>query len=285
MLTVLAPAKLNLTLEVSGKRPDGYHEIRSVFQTINLCDSLRFQLSQKVTFKSNVPDWTPAKSLIAKAVSLLQETTGISKGATIEVSKHIPLVSGLAGDSSDAAATLRGLNKLWGLGLSQEKLLELATQLGSDVAFFLYGGTALVEGRGEMVTPLPPLPHRWVVLIVPDVPRLPEKTKQLYASLKTSHYTDGQITQKLITELREGKEPSTLFNTFENVAFARFSKLKVYREHMLKIGAPSVHLAGSGPTLFTLLKDKARAEDLYIRCQQQGMETYLVGTLVKCMKS
>ena len=276
MLTVLAPAKLNLTLEVLGKRPDGYHEIRSVFQTINLCDRLRFQSSQKITFQSNTPDWTPEKSLVAKAVSLLQETTGCAKGVTIEVSNHIPLVSGLAGDSSDAAATLRGLNKLWGLDLSQEKLLELATQLGSDVAFFLYGGTALVEGRGEMVTPLPPLPHRWVVLIVPDVPRLPEKTKQLYASLKTSHYTDGQITQKLVAELREGKEPSTLFNTFENVAFARFSKLKVYREHMLKIGAPNVHLAGSGPTLFTLLKDKAQAKDLYTRCQQQNMETYLV---------
>jgi len=278
MLTVLAPAKLNLTLEVLGKRPDGYHEIRSVIQAINLCDSLRFQSSEKVTFKSNVPDWTPAKSLVAKTVSLLQETTGVSKGVTIEVTNHIPLVSGLGGDSSDAAATLRGLNQFWGLGLSQEKLLELAAHLGSDVAFFLYGGTALVEGRGEVVTPLPPLPHRWVVLIVPNVPRLPEKTKQLYASLKTSHYTDGQITQKLVDEIKEGREPSTLFNTFENVAFARFSKLKVYRDHILKIGAPSVHLAGSGPTLFTLFKDKAQAEDLYTRCRQQGMETYLVET-------
>jgi len=278
-LTVLAPAKLNLTLEVLGKRPDGYHEIRSVFQTINLCDRLRFQLSQKITFKSNTPDWTPEKSLVAKTVNLLQETTGVAKGVTIEVSNHIPLVSGLGGDSSDVAATLRGLNQLWELDLSPEKLLELATQLGSDVAFFLHGGTALVEGRGEIVTPLPPLPHHWVVLVVPDVPRLPEKTKQLYASLKTSHYTDGQITQKLVDELREGREPTTLFNTFENVAFTRFSKLKVYREHMLKIGAPSVHLAGSGPTLITLIKDKAQAKDLYTRCQQQSMETYLVETL------
>jgi len=281
MLTVLAPAKLNLTLEVLGKRLDGYHEIRSVIQAINLGDSLRFQSSEKVTFKSDMPDWAPGKSLVAKTVSLLQETTGVAKGVTIEVTNHIPLVSGLGGDSSDAAATLRGLNQFWGLGLSTEKLLELAVQLGSDVAFFLYGSTALVEGRGEVVTPLPPLPHHWAILVVPDVPRLPEKTKRLYASLKTSHYTDGQITQKLVDELREGKEPSTLFNTFENVAFARFSKLKVYREHMLKIGAPSVHLAGSGPTLFTLLKDKAQAEDLCTRCQQQGMETYLVETLTE----
>ena len=279
MLTVLAPAKLNLTLEVLAERPDGYHEIRSVFQTINLCDSLRFQLSQKVTITSDTPDWAPEKSLVTKAVSLLQETARCVEGATIEVSKGIPLVSGLGGDSSDAAATLRGLNKLWKLELSVEKLLELATQLGSDVAFFLYGGTALVEGRGEVVTLLPPLPHRWVILVVPDAPRLPEKTRQLYASLEASHYTDGQITQRLVDELREGREPSILFNTFENVALTRFSKLKVYRDHMVKIGAPTVHLAGSGPILFTLIKDKSQAEDLYTHCQQQNMKTYLVETL------
>jgi 4-diphosphocytidyl-2-C-methyl-D-erythritol kinase len=279
MFTVLAPAKLNLTLEVLGKRPDGYHEIRSVFQPINLCDRLRFQTSQKINLKSDMPEWTPEKSLVARVVSLLQQAGKISQGATIEVSKRIPLVSGLGGDSSDAAAALCGLNKLWKLDLSREKLLELAARLGSDVPFFLYEGTALVEGRGEAVTPLPPLPRHWVVLVMPDLPRLPDKTKQLYASLKASHYTDGQITQKLIKEIKAGREPSTLFNTFENVAFAHFPKLKVYRDHLLKMGAPHVHLAGSGPTLFTLFKDKTRAEDLYIRCQQQNMETYLVETL------
>ncbi len=116
MLTVPAPAKLNLTLEVLAKRQDGFHEIRSVIQTINLCDSLRFQLSQNIRFNSNMPNWIPAKSLVSKAAMSLQEATGCSKGAAIEVSKRIPLESGLGGDSSDAAATLRGLNKLWGLG-------------------------------------------------------------------------------------------------------------------------------------------------------------------------
>jgi len=281
MLTVLAPAKLNLTLEVLAKRQDGFHEIRSVIQTINLCDSLRFQLSQKIEFKSDVPNWTPEKSLISKATSLLQQATGYGKGATIEVSKRIPLVSGLGGDSSDAAAILRGLNKLWGLGLSRGKLLDLATQLGSDVAFFLYGGTALVEGRGEIVTPLPPFPHMWVVLALPPVPRLLGKTERLYASLKASHYTDGQITQSLAETLKEGREftPSFLFNTFENVAFSRFSGLRVSRDHIVKIGATNVHLAGSGPALFTLVKDKAQAEELYIRLQSQRLEPYLTETL------
>ena len=277
MLTVLAPAKINLTLEVLGERPDGYHQIRSVIQTINLCDSLRFRLSDELQFSCDNPELVIEESLVSRATSLLQQATGCFKGAIIEISKRIPLASGLGGDSSDAAAILHGLNRLWQLGLSLRELLELAPRLGSDVAFFLYGGTALVEGRGEIVTPLPPLPHRWVVLVIPPVPRMPGKTKQLYASVRPSHYTDGQITDKFIKALGEFK-PSMLFNTFENVAFDRFSGLKVYKEHLIKLGASNVHLAGSGPTLFTMLEDKAQAEDLHTRCKQQGMKAHLVET-------
>ena len=280
MLTVLAPAKINLTLEVLAKRKDGFHEIRSVIQAINLCDSLHFRSSRDIEFKSSSAGWIPEKSLVSRAVVLIQEAIGCSKGAMIEVEKRIPLVSGLGGDSSDAAATLRGLNRLWGLGLSLTELLEMAAGLGSDVPFFLYGGTALAEGRGEVVTPLPPLPTMRVILVMPSVPRVPGKTAQLYASLKTSHYTEGQYTDRLSTNLKEGGEvtPSALFNAFENVAFARFSELSVCREHIIKLGAADVHLAGSGPTLFTLERDRTQAEELYIRLQQQKMESYLTET-------
>ena len=276
-----APAKLNLTLEVLGRRPDGFHEIRSVIQTINLCDSLSFELSQNIEFRCADPDWVATESLVSKAAKLLQRATGCSKGATIEVEKRIPLVSGLGGDSSDAIAVLRGLNKLWELGLSREELLGLASQLGSDVFFFLYGGTALMEGRGEKITALSPLPHMWVVLVNPSVPRIPGKTKQLYHSLKTTHYTDGQITKRMVEALEAGEKftPSWLFNTFENVAFAHFAELSVYQSHIMKIGATNVHLAGSGPALFTLLQDKDEAKDLYTRLQRQNMETYLTETL------
>ena len=283
MLTVVAPAKLNLTLEVLGKRRDGFHEIRSVIQAINLSDNLRCQLSRDVTFKSNMPDWVPEESLVSRAVSLLRETTGSDKGATIDVRKSIPLLSGLGGDSSDAAAVLRGLNQLWELGLSDGQLLELAWQLGSDVAFFLDGDTALVEGRGEIVTPLPPLSHRWVVLAMPPLPRLPGKTGRLYASLNAAHYTDGQITRRLVEEIRAGREltPSLLYNAFENVAFSHFAELSVYWRYMAETGATDVHLTGSGPALFTLIKDREQAEDLSIRLQlqQQGLEVYLTDTL------
>ena len=281
MITVLAPAKLNLTLEVLAKRGDDFHEIRSVIQTINLCDSLRFQLSQNIEFKSNLPNWIPQESLVSKATSLLQEVTGCAKGVKIEISKRIPLVSGLGGDSSDAATILRGLNKLWELGLSPEKLLELATQLGSDVSFFLYGGTALLKGRGEIVTPLPPFPHMWVVLVMSPVPRGQGKTGRLYASLKASHYTDGQITARLVEKLKEGREftPSILFNVFDDVALDSFIGLGEYRRQFLQAGATGVHLAGTGPALFTPVKDKAQAEELYTRLQQQNLECYLAETL------
>ena len=279
MLTLQAPAKINLTLEVLGQRQDGFHEIRSVIQTIALCDTLSFQLSQDVGISSVAPDWIAAECLVSKAVKLVQDATGCTRGVTIEVNKQIPLLSGLGGDSSDAAATLQGLDKLWGLGLTPPDLLELAAQLGSDVSFFLYGGTALITGRGEKVTALPPLPHRWMVLVVPDVPRLPEKTKQLYASLNASHYTDGHITEKFTTLLVKEQRISPLFNTFENVAFSRFSRLKLYREHLVKMGFKDVYLAGSGPTLFSLMEDRGQAEELYTLCQQQGMKTYLTETL------
>jgi 4-diphosphocytidyl-2-C-methyl-D-erythritol kinase len=280
MLTILAPAKINLTLEVLAERPDGYHEIRSVIQTIDLCDRLRLRLSHNIRFTCDNPELVVEESLVSRTTVLLQQTTGCTKGATIEITKRIPLVSGLGGDSSDAAAVLHGLNRLWGLGLSPAELLELALKLGSDVPFFLYGGTALVEGRGEIITPLPPLPQQRVVLLVPDVPREAGKTQKLYASLRQNHYSDGQITERFIKALKEGKEsaPSLLFNTFENVAFDYFTGLKVHKEHLAKLGAKNVHLAGSGPALFTMIKDRAEAEDLYTRCKNQGMECYLTET-------
>jgi 4-diphosphocytidyl-2-C-methyl-D-erythritol kinase len=284
MLTVLAPAKLNLTLEVLAKRPDGFHEIRSVVQTINLYDSFRFQSNENIEFDCADPNWIPAVSLVSKAVGLLRKTTGCSKGVKIEVDKRIPLVSGLSGDSSDAAAVLLGLNRLWGLGLSLSELVELAPQLGSDVAFFLYGGTALLKGRGEVVTPLPSFPHMRVVVMLPPVVRMPGKTGQLYASLKPSHYTRGEVTDRLVAlltgrSLKEERLIGELFNVLDDVAPDSFAGLGEYREQFLKAGAQQVHLAGSGPALFTLVKDTAQAEKIYRHLQERGLESYLTDTL------
>ena len=281
MLTVLAPAKLNLTLEVLGKRPDGYHEIRSVIQTISLCDTLSFELSEDVKISSNLSEWSPERSLMAKAVSFLQKTTSVAKGVKIEITKNIPLVAGLGGDSSDAAATLKGLNELWRLELDGNELTELATQLGSDVPFFLYGGTALMAGRGDIITPLPPLPHHYFVLVPPDIPLLPDKTKRLYASLKSGHYTKGEATEKLMGARGGGGgfDSSLLFNVFENVAFDVFRGLADYRDLMLRAGAENVHLAGSGPTLYTMPETEAKADGILEKLKRRGLKSYLAKTL------
>jgi 4-diphosphocytidyl-2-C-methyl-D-erythritol kinase len=280
MLKVRAPAKLNLTLEVLFVQPEGYHEIRSVLQTIDMHDTLYLAAADGVTFNSDNPAWWPEKSLLTRAVALLQTATGCKQGVAVRLEKRIPLMAGLGGDSSDAAALLRGLNKLWGLGLSLAGLAELAAQLGSDVTYFLYRGTALAKGRGDTVTPLSPLPGMWVVLVMPDVPARPGKTAWMYAALKPEHFTDGHITQKLVEALHNKDEinPTLLFNTFENVAF-KDKMFKVYLEHLMKLGATHVHLAGSGPALFMMFLGKERAVDIYWRCREQGMKAYLTQTL------
>lgn len=281
MLMVMAPAKLNLTLEVLSRRSDGFHEISSVIQTINLCDKLTFRPDEKITFKCNSPGWLPDESLASRAAALLKKDSGSKEGATIELSKKIPLLSGLGSDSSDAAAALTGLNKLWGLEYPPGELVRLASQLGSDVAYFLFGGTAMIQGRGEVVSPLPPLPEMWAVLLVPDVPRAFGKTGRLYDSLKEEHYSSGQATEDLVALLTRGGDvsPGSLFNVFDDVAYNVFKGLVEYRERFLEAGAGSVHLAGSGPTLFALFRDKAQAEKVYSNLKKQQLEAYLAGTV------
>jgi 4-diphosphocytidyl-2-C-methyl-D-erythritol kinase len=280
MLMIEAPAKINLTLEVLGKRTDGYHEIRSVIQTLSFCDSLQITPGKEVEFKGNIPEWSSERSLVIKAVESLRKATGSVKGAKIKIKKRIPLISGLGGDSSDAAAILLGLNQFWELNLPPNKLRDMAQNLGSDVAFFLTGGTALMEGRGETITALPPIPHHWVILIIPEVSRIPGKTKRLYNMLQPAHFTDGKITDNLSSDLKTKGEFNTslLFNTFENVVFARGEELTHYRDHLLKLGLPNIHLAGSGPTLFTILDGKPQAEDLLKRLKDRNIEAYLTET-------
>jgi 4-diphosphocytidyl-2-C-methyl-D-erythritol kinase len=280
MITISAPAKINLTLEVLGKRPDGYHEIRSIMQTVSLSDTLSFEPADGLSFGSDMPEWSAEKSILSKAAELLRKETGARSGASIFIQKRIPLLSGLGGDSSDAAATLMGLASLWGLGLSHADLSSLGQQLGSDVVFFFYGGTALAEGRGEIVSQLPGVAHEWIVLALPPVPRLPGKTKSLYQALTANHYTAGQITQAAIRDIEAGRQlaQSSFFNTFENVAFALQPELETARQHILKIGARAVHLAGSGPTVFVVCNDRAEAEELAARLIGQQIRSYVVET-------
>jgi 4-diphosphocytidyl-2-C-methyl-D-erythritol kinase len=275
MMIVIAPSKLNLTLEVLKKRDDGYHEIRSVVQTLNLCDNLKFTANPKMEFKCNLPGWEAGKSLVSKAAELMRAEAGINQGALIEISKHIPMSSGLGGDSSDAVATLRGLNMLWKVNLSLPALLKMAAVLGSDTTLFLYGGTVLAEGRGEKISPAPAMPHMTAVILFPPIPAVNNKTFQMYSQLKARHYTSGKATDDLIESLKNRQFSSSgLFNVFDEVGFSFFKGLKQYQQIFTEAGAKEVHLAGSGPTLFTILQDPVEANNIYKRLQEKKLEAY-----------
>jgi 4-diphosphocytidyl-2-C-methyl-D-erythritol kinase len=275
MLTVYAPAKINLVLEVLGKDND-YHRISSIVQSIDLCDVLNFQLDEEVCLECTEPS-LKRDNLVTRAATLLKESTKCSLGARIELRKHIPWGVGLGGGSSDAAATLLALNELWGLGLPLSRLVNLASKLGSDVPFFIHKGTALVEGRGEKVTPLPSLPSTSFVLLVPPLPKTSGKTKQMYNNLRVANFTGGQFVQAALSSLRQGKaiDRSLMFNVFEEIAFGFFSGLDKYRRILEEAGAPGVYLAGSGPCLFTFSSVEEEAGELFSHLKKQGLECYL----------
>jgi 4-diphosphocytidyl-2-C-methyl-D-erythritol kinase len=275
MLTVYAPAKINLVLEVLGKDND-YHRISSIVQSIDLCDVLNFQLDEEVCFECDVSS-LKRDNLVTRAATLLKKSTKCSLGARIELRKHIPWGVGLGGGSSDAAATLLALNELWELRLSLPELVQLASELGSDVPFFIHKGTALVEGKGEKVTPLPSLPSIYFVLLVPPLPKISGKTKQMYGKLNAAHYTEGRFIQQALSYLKQGKaiDHSLMFNVFEMVAFDFFPGLDKYRKTLEEAGAPGVYLAGSGPCLFTFFSEERQAKVINLNLRGQGLECYV----------
>lgn len=281
MLTAYAPAKVNLVLEVLARQGD-YHRISSIVQAIDLCDVLEFRLSDHVRFTCDEPGLVE-DNLVIRAAALLKESTGCTLGAHIDLCKRIPWGFGLGGGSSDAAAALVALNKLWGLGLSPSELVPLAARLGSDVPFFITGGTALVGGKGEEVTSLPALPETWFVLLVPPLPKTPGKTGQMYARLEPSLFTDGRYVQQALSCLEDGHmiDPHLMFNVFERVADELLPDLWGYREALRKAGADKAYLAGSGPGLFALFRDRAAAHMVFSRVRDQGLESYLAGCVAR----
>ena len=276
-LTINAHAKVNLTLEVLGRRDDGHHDIASVLQTIDLHDTLTLEAADDITLECDRPDLASLDNLALRAAHLLREMAGYHGGARIVLYKKVPVSAGLGGGSSDAAATLRGLNRLWGLGLSTEDLLPMAARLGSDVPFLLQGGTAMVQGRGERVRPLPPADLPSLVLLCPTIP-LAQKTASLYARLSSTHYTRGHLTRKLEARIRGGGDvpPQLLFNVFDSVAFQAFPGLEDYWQTFHSLGAREIHLAGSGPSMFAPVSRREQGTAIHLILQHRhGWESHL----------
>ncbi|MFC1974168.1 4-(cytidine 5'-diphospho)-2-C-methyl-D-erythritol kinase [Chloroflexota bacterium] len=279
-MKLTAYAKINLTLETMGKRADGYHEITSVLQTIGLSDTLSLESAEELHLHCNIPSLESDDNLVLEAARLLRRVTGCSNGALLHLTKGTPIASGLGSGSSNAVAALMGLNKLWELNLSQEELLNLSLRLGSDTAFFFQGGTALAQGRGDKIASIPMISGSWLVLLIPTMAPIPNKTAQLYSRLDTSHFTSGQYANKFMEVLQHKGtvDNSLLFNVFEQVAFDFFQQLDWYRSRLLAAGAESVHLAGAGPTLFTLVSNKSCGENLLSYLKKEKLNAYLVPT-------
>ena len=279
-VTIQAPAKVNLTLEVLGKREDGYHEIASVMQTISLLDSLTFLTSDEIKVLADIEDLEAQDNLVYRAAMLLRETSGVSAGAEVHLDKQIPLAAGLGGGSSDAAATLLGLDRLWRLELGEGKLKELAAQLGSDVPFFVTGGTALVGGRGERVSNVKTPPTLWLVLAFPDH-RLENKTAIAYKTLSHTDHTDGRRTADLVKQIEACSEigHDSFFNVFDRVADQVFPGIDGSRSILQEASGRPVHLSGAGPTLFCRVGGPKEGQRVVTECAARGLDSRLVRTL------
>jgi 4-diphosphocytidyl-2-C-methyl-D-erythritol kinase len=281
MLKCLAPAKINLVLEVLGKRDDGYHEIRSLVQTISLCDVISLELADVISLECSEPSLQTSDNLVVQAAELLRKVSGCQRGVEIKLEKRIPWAAGLGGGSSDGAATLLALNQLWELKLTTSDVVELAARLGSDITFFMHGGAALMEGRGENVMPLAASVPMWFVLLIPPLPKISNKTQQLYSRLDDRHFTDGQFVDRAVKGWSKDKQIASnlFFNVFDRVAFDSFPGLEDYWRCFEEAGAKDIHLAGSGPALFAPADSKAKAEEMHRRLCQQGLEACAVSTI------
>ena len=280
-LETLAYAKINLSLEVTGKRDDGYHEIKTVMHTIDLADRLIFSPAEQTSLECDQPSLEDEHNLVLRTCRLMQEYTGHQGGAAITLEKNIPIAAGLGGGSSDSAAAFKALNALWGTSLDGSELEELALRLGSDIPFFLNGTCTLAQGRGEKLSPLPPISGIWAVVATPTS-EITEKTARLYSLLEESDFSDGSATVELSERIRDGSVTlhdirDAGMNTFERVARQVFPGLDGLSERFLKAGAGFVRLSGSGPSLFTLTDDEEMGRDLLNRVAGDGVEAHLAG--------
>lgn len=266
MLRTSAPAKINWTLDVLGRRPDGYHDVATVMSTISLSDEISIEPASEWRVTVDAPD--RVRDELAGEANLVHRTTlafAAAYGervrpAHVHLTKHIPLAAGLGGGSSDAAHTLRLLAELHGID-DRDALHDLAASLGSDVPFFLDGGTAVATGRGEILRPLPEPDPRWTVLLVPPL-ELDRKTARLYGLLAPADYSNGAPTASLVDRLSGGGTvimEKDLSNTFERVADRAFAGLERYRALLGDTAGAPAHLCGAGPSLFALATDEGHA--------------------------
>ncbi len=282
-----APAKINLLLDVLRKREDGYHEVEMVMTMVDLADRLEFsELSRDSIMIASQSGYIPLdeKNLAFQAAKLIKSRYQVKQGVYIHLDKQIPVAAGLAGGSSDAAATLRGLNRLWQLGLTVEELCELGSELGSDVPFCVTGGTAIARGRGERLEPIDSPPQCWVVLAKPPI-RV--STADVYGKLNVGRIERHPSLPNLLESIRThdfSKLCASIGNVLEDVTVKLHPEVRHLKEVMLRLGADGVLMSGSGPTVFALVDRQSKLTRIYNGLRGFCQEVYVVRMLTSTRK-
>ncbi|WP_188207368.1 4-(cytidine 5'-diphospho)-2-C-methyl-D-erythritol kinase [Alkalibacillus aidingensis] len=281
MIFEKASAKINLTLDILHKRDDGYHEVEMVMTMIDLYDRLTFERlnENKIVIESEsryVPD--DRRNLAYQAAELFKKKTNITDGVRIIIDKNIPVAAGLAGGSSDAAATIRGMNRLFNQRLTSKEMEQIGEEIGSDVPFCIKGGTQLARGRGEKLQEIPPLPSCYVVLAKPNIG---VSTKEVYSRVNLNELKHPK-TNSLLSALKEenfNQVCKYLENVLEPITIDMHKEIAHIKERMVKSDAEGVLMSGSGPTVFALTVQETKAERIYNSLRGFCSEVYVVRSL------
>ncbi len=276
-----ARAKINLGLDVVRKREDGYHEVRMIMQMINLYDKITMRriTESEIRVTTNLP-YLPVNedNLVYRAAKLLMDEFQVTEGVEIELQKYIPVAAGMAGGSSDAAAVMVGINRIFHLGLTKKQLMERGVKIGADVPFCIMRGTALAEGIGEVLTPLPAMPHCSLVIAKP---KIHVSTKFVYGNLKANELKEHPDIDGQVQALREGSLEqlvAKMGNVLETVTVPAYPVIDEIKKTMLKNDAMGAMMSGSGPTVFGVFEREERAQEVCRLLKKEGAakQVYLV---------
>ncbi len=277
-----APAKINLLLDVLRKREDGYHEVEMIMTMVDLADRLTMEeLPRDTIIISSQVGYIPLdeKNLAFQAARLIKERYDVKQGVYIHLDKKIPVAAGLAGGSSDAAAALRGLNRLWKLNIPEDELCSLGAELGSDVPFCVTGVTAIARGRGEKLEHISPPPQSWVVLAKPPIN---VSTADVYGRLRANELKEHPSIAGMVDALSRGSFTDIcdrLGNVLETVTLDLHPEVRQLKESMIRLGADGVLMSGSGPTVFGLVSKEAKLARIYNGLRGFCKEVYVVRML------
>lgn len=281
-MKIKAYAKINISLDIVGKREsDGYHLLKMIMQNIDLYDEISIEKQKEdITIscnKSYVP--TDSRNLAYKAASLFKNTYNIEDGVHIDIVKNIPVSAGLAGGSTDAAAVLKLMNKMFNVNASNEELMELGLKLGADIPYCINGGTALCEGIGEKITPLPHFKDKILVLVKPS---FGVSTKEVYKAFNLDKVRVHPKTENLIEAMEQDNlyyVANNMKNLLENVTLRKHNILIKIKEDMNKYGAVGSMMSGSGPSVFAFFDDMLKAQRCYEKMKESHREVFLTRTI------